>query len=52
MRDRVRECIFRASGGIDVENFNGFDVCTGLHTKTLDVSLLIFDFTQTLTWQF
>ena len=42
---RARECIFRASGGTNFENFSaqhqpwwclhGFDVCTSLPKKTL-----------------
>ena len=49
--DRARECIFRASGGTNFENFTaqcqpwchlpGFNVCTALPKKTLDTSMQI-----------
>ena len=49
---RARECIFRASGGINFENFlpkhqplwrlREFDVCTGVCKRILDMSLLLF----------
>ena len=48
--DRAGECIFRASGGTNFENFSaqcqpwwwlcGFNICTGLPQKTLDISLI------------
>ena len=44
---RARECIFRASGGTNLENLShrhqpwwhlcGFDVCIGLPQKTMDM---------------
>ena len=48
--NRVRECIFKASGGTNFEKFttrrqplwglHGFNVGTGLPEKTLDTSLV------------